>query len=247
MSDREQLSLHDWFFSILREYLKAFPIAYYIYLETGIRFALPHKVSIRKPDLFVIRNDNPIQYEMPDRTYHGICDLAIESLSDSTQAEIDRDTVVKKQEYAIAGVREYYILDVRHGHTNFYQLAANNRYQPMQPQNGIIYSQVLPGFQFRLEHLIRQPDLIELIDDPVYQSYVMVNYQKQLRMTEAARQEAAKAQQEAAKAQQEAAKAQQEAAKAQQEATVAQEEAAAAKQETERLAAKLREFGIDPD
>jgi Uma2 family endonuclease len=226
MSDREQLRLHDWFFSILREYLKAYPIAYFIYLETGMRLALAHKTTIRKPDLFIIRNDNPVQYEVPDQTYHGICDIAIESVSDSTKAAIERDAVVKKGEYALAGVREYYILDVRHGNTNFYQLAGNI-YHPIRPTaDGVICSTVLPGFQFRLEHLVQQPDLLDLVDDPVYQGYMMLDYQAQRRLTDAARQEAEQAQQQAQQAQQEAQQAQ---------------------QQTARLAAKLRELGIDPD
>ena len=59
-----------------------------------------------------------------------------------------------------------------------------------------------------------------------------------------------RAQQEAARAQQEATRAQQEAARAQQEAARAQQEAARAQQEANRadkLAAKLKELGIDPD
>ncbi len=47
----------------------------------------------------------------PDRTYQGIFDLCIESLSDSTRSEIERDVVAKKNEYEAIGVQEYYILD----------------------------------------------------------------------------------------------------------------------------------------
>lgn len=62
-----------------------------------------------------------------------------------------------------------------------------------------------------------------------------------------AKQEAAEAQQQAAEAQQQAVEAQQQAAEAQQQAAEAQQQAVEAQQRAERLAAKLRELGIDPE
>lgn len=110
----------------LRTYLEVYPIAKYLFLEVGFRLVLPNKTTIRKPDLFVVRNDNPVPLHDTDRTYAGISDLCVESLSDSTQEEIERDTITKKHEYAQVGVKEYYILDAG-DEMNFYRLNARVR------------------------------------------------------------------------------------------------------------------------
>ncbi|MEN8217229.1 MAG: Uma2 family endonuclease [Pseudomonadota bacterium] len=66
----------------------------------GFRLALPNKTAIRRPDLGVVCNNNPVSFEANDRTYRGVCDMCIEALSDSTKEDKERDTVTKKQEYA---------------------------------------------------------------------------------------------------------------------------------------------------
>jgi hypothetical protein len=43
---------------------------------------------------------------------------------------------------------------------------------PLPAQGGVIRSRLLPGFQFRLADLYRLPELPELIEDPVYESFV---------------------------------------------------------------------------
>jgi Uma2 family endonuclease len=197
--------LYRWFYLLLSTYLTAKPIATMLNLEIGFRLALPKKVTIRKPDLFIVRNDNPAPLGLHDRTFKGICDLCIESLSDSTRKERERDTKVKKEEYALVNVPEYFILDAGRTYTAFYRLGDGGVYQEIDPgPDGIIRSDVLPGFQFRIADLYRQPDLLALIDDEVYRHYVLLDYQA----------ERARAEQERARA--------------------------------DRLAAKLRELGIDP-
>ncbi|MEM7537910.1 MAG: Uma2 family endonuclease, partial [Chloroflexota bacterium] len=104
-------------------------------------------------------------------------DLCIELISDSRREHITRDTQDKRTEYAHAGVTEYFILDdsrpPRPNETAFYRLNPSGIYQPIQPVNGIIACSVLPEFQFRREHLLTQPDVITLLDDPVYQGYIL--------------------------------------------------------------------------
>jgi len=51
-------------------------------------------------------------------------------------------------------------------------------------QGDIIRSEVLPGFQFRISDLYRQPELTELTEDPVYKTYIMTEYQAEKRRTE---------------------------------------------------------------
>lgn len=119
---------------------------------------------------------NLVQMADEDRTYWGVFDLCVECVSDSTRAEIERDTITKKGEYEAVGVQEYYILDDQHQSTTFYELTASGVYQPIQAQAGIIASRVLSDFQFRIEDLYRQRPWEDLVEDQVYQHFVLPAY-----------------------------------------------------------------------
>ncbi|MEZ4658476.1 MAG: Uma2 family endonuclease [Caldilineaceae bacterium] len=171
MSDYAQFRLYLWFLGILNDFLHVNPIGRMIGLEMGFRMELPHKVAIRKPDLAVVLDTNPVPLQDKDRSYDGIFDLCIESISDSRPSQVTRDVQTKFQEYAAGGVQEYFILDERQKETVFYQLNDRGVYEPLAPQNGVIRSQILPGFQFRQADLYRLPEPPELVDDPVYAGF----------------------------------------------------------------------------
>jgi hypothetical protein len=106
--------------------------------------------------------------------------------------------VVKKGEYAAGGVREYYLLHHSSRLRQFYRLNAQGGYEPLPVgPGGLIRSAVLPGFQWRLGDLERQPSLEALIDDPVYQGYVLLNLQQERQRAEQERQRAEQAWQRA--------------------------------------------------
>ncbi len=179
--------LYAWFIDILKDYLHVFPIARMVGLELGFRMVLPSKVTIRKPDLGVVLNSNLVPLGDEDRSYKGTFDICIESLSDSDQGEIDRDTIIKKSEYAMAGVKEYYILDDQHAETVFYRLNDQGIYEPIQPDaDGVIRSTALPGFQFRLDDIYRQPMPPEIVSDPVYSSFISPYYRAERERAEQA-------------------------------------------------------------
>lgn len=225
LPDYEQVLSYGWFQGLLRWYLQVYPIAKMIFLEMGFRLPLDDKTTIRKPDLFIVRNDNPIPLLHDDRSYHGICDLCVESISDSDKGEIERDTKTKKVEYEGVGVHEYYILDARGRYMTFYRRTPKGEYVPIVPDaNGVIHSEVLPGFRFRIVDLYRQPSILAMAADPVYQDFVMVDYQI-----------------EKQRAEQEHQRAEQERQRAEQAEAVAQQERARA----EQFAAKLRALGIE--
>jgi len=238
VADYIKVQLYFWFLELLRRYLQTHPIARLTGLEMGFRMPLQIKTVIRKPDLGVVLNSNPTSLGDHDRTYKGIFDLCIESLSDSSTNEIERDTVQKLGEYASAGIREYYILDDKDVETHFLQ-NVNGVYQPITPINGIIQSRVLPGFQFRIKDLYDQPELVKLTEDPVYQTYVLPEYQAEKRRAE---QERLAKERETLRAEQERIAKEQERMAKEYEAQRAEQE----RLEKERLAAKLRELGIDP-
>lgn len=179
MADVRNAAIYRWLLKLLEAYLETHAVAQLVNLEIGFRLALgKKKTTIRKPDLFVVRHDNPVALNPLDRNYHGICDLCIESLSDSTRGEIERDVKTKKAEYEGVGVREYYILDASDEHMSFYSLTPNGDYALIAPVEGdVIQSAVLPGFQFRISDLHRQPTLIQLAEDDVYRHFVLLQYQ----------------------------------------------------------------------
>jgi len=176
VTDYAKYMMYLWLLDVLRDFLHVQPVARIIGLETGFRLALPTKTTIRKPDLGLVLATNPVPLADHDRSYHGIFDLCIESLSDSNQGEIDRDTIIKRAEYAEAGVQEYYILDERGIETQFYRLTRRGVYQPLPRTDGVIRSQVLPGFQFRVQDLYDKPAPPQMVQDPVYNSFISPFY-----------------------------------------------------------------------
>lgn len=186
LPDYRRIAMVGWFLTLLRSYLEVNPIAKLLHLEMGFRLAMLDKTTIRKPDLFAVRNDNPVPLRETDRSYHGICDLCVESLSDSSREESERDTVVKKREYALVGVKEYYILDLD-GQMAFYRRNEAGAYEPLSADaDGVIRSSVLPGFQFRIADLYLMPPQEMMAEDPVYRHFVLLKLQAEIQRAEVA-------------------------------------------------------------
>ncbi len=224
--DPETFRMYDWFYILLREYLKTHTLGELIGLKIGFRMSLPGKTVIRKPDLALILNTNPTPMELHEIIYKGIFDMCFEFLSDAEPWEVERDTVTKKSEYCLSGVREYFILDRKGRETAFYRLRGGF-YTPVMPTpDGLICSRVLPGFQFREEDLYLRPSENKMAEDPVYRSFVRKDYQKERQGRKKAEKRAEKADQRAQKADQQARK---------------------ERQRAEKLAAMLRELGMDAD
>jgi hypothetical protein len=72
----------------------------------------------------------------------------------------------------------YYILDAQRERTQFFRLnKTRSIYKAIKPQKGgIIKSKVLPGFQFRIEDLFDKPSIEEMVENKVYQQFVMPSY-----------------------------------------------------------------------
>lgn len=132
-------------------------VQHVIMRKIGFRLALSDKVAIRKPASAVISDENPVKLQGSDSVYSGIFDICIDTVSDISDETVRQDTVIKKDKYEAAGVREYYLLDAEKRHTAFYRLGSRGRYEHIRPDgNDIISSDVLPGFHFRVSDLYRQ-------------------------------------------------------------------------------------------
>ena len=219
VSTISQLRLYRWFLQILSYYLEVNRLAEAAMFEFLAEMEVGDKIVKRKPDLLIVRNDNPIPLHDEDNSYAGVCDLCVELLSTSNQANIDRDITKKKREYEAAGVHEYLILDRDGDHMEFYRLDARGTYATVQPDAaGLVAFETLPGFQFRWADLLVRPPLRQLVEDPVYNHYILPEYDMLKRRVEQAEQ---RAEQESQRAEQES-------------------------QRAEWYAVHLRALGIDP-
>ena len=239
LANAPQLDLGNWFLALLHQYVNTHSIAKLINMETGFLLTMtdagePSGVrrAVRKPDIGVILDSNPVSWGATDqRSFAGVCDAVVEFLSDSTPAEVLRDTEEKRRDYALAGVKEYTILDPSGEHMRFYRLTEAGEYEAIQPDvEGVIHSEVLPGFRFRLADLYEMPELEELALIDTYRGYVLLKYQASA--SEAARQAAAR---------QEAEQRAAEEASARQEAEQRAESEASARQEAEQRAGQAEQ------
>ncbi|WP_295431821.1 Uma2 family endonuclease [uncultured Thiodictyon sp.] len=178
VSDYETFQVYHWFMLLLGHFLRARPMAKLVALEMGFRLPLPTGTVIRRPDFGVVCNDNPQPLLPLDVSYHGVFDVCIEALSDKERRSIERDTLVKKAEYAAGGVPEYYILHRTPEQQAFFIRTPAGVYVPISPEDGVIRSRVLPGFQFRLADLCGRPEHERLRDDPVYAAFVLPGWRE---------------------------------------------------------------------
>ena len=194
-----QLDLYNWFLSLLLCHVETFQHAALINLETGFVLKIEDaaepsgaRIQVRKPDTGVILHSNPVSWGGSEqRHFAGVCDMVVEALSDSTPAEVLRDTEEKRRDYALGGVKEYYILDPDGERMRFYRLAADGRYAEIRPDaEGVVRSEVLAGLQFRLADLRRRPRLAELARDEVYSGYVIPELQVAVTRAEGAEEQA---------------------------------------------------------
>ena len=226
MSDYHNYQMYKWLRSVLERYLSVHRGEKMVEQVFGFRIALPHHVSIRKPDLAVVASANPSDLRKYDKSFAGIYDLCIELLSDATKKGIERDIVDKKNEYESIGVKEYYILDAEDNYMAFYHLNQYGIFVPIKLiDNDIVRSEVLKGFQFRVSDLFRQPEIDELTDDTVYCGFVLPDR----------------------KTKQRAEKAEKKAEAERQRAEDAEKLAEQEKQRADLLAEKLRALGISVD
>ncbi|NEX17952.1 MAG: hypothetical protein C1943_15370 [Halochromatium sp.] len=193
VSDALTTWIYQWLLGLFRLYLDSHHNARLTCLEFGFRLSLPNKVAIRKPDLGLVLDSNPQPLADLDRSYQGTFDLCVEALSDSSPAEIRRDTEQKHDEYQAAGVPEYYIIHHDPRWQLFYRRNAFGLYEPIPREAGLIRSAILPGFRFRLEDLSRQPSPEAMLEDPVYAPFVLPNWQRDRQARAQAEQRAATA------------------------------------------------------
>ena len=245
VSDYQGIVTADWFNQLLRDYNKAYPTCKVISLEMGFTLNLPDKRTIRKPDIGIILNSNLVELELFDISYSGIVDFCVEILSDSNIANVKRDTVTKKEEYCLAGVKEYLIIDGKGERTAFYRLSNSGNYEPVKPVNNVLKSEVLPHFQFRESDLYSRPSQEEMSEDEVYKDFVFLSYQTEKKKAKAEKKRADVADHKA-KAEKKRADAERKKADiANQRADAEKQKIKEAEAKIKNLSAKLKSLGVN--
>ncbi len=127
------------------------------YAQLGELLAAPFEMKVspnassREPDLLFVAQENLDR--LSDKKLDGPADLAVEIVSSSSAT---RDRAEKFYEYQDAGIREYWLIDPRHGfeRADFWVLNSKGLYQPVPlDENDVYRSTVLDGFWFDISWL----------------------------------------------------------------------------------------------
>ncbi len=128
-----------------------------------MKMVIGGKIKGREPDVFVVRNDN--LNRIGEQFLDGAADLVVEVISTDS---IIRDTQDKFEEYEIAGVAEYWIIDPSRRTANFYGLDENGRYrQLLLKEDGKFESRIIPGLWIDPEWLWKEelPTVMSVIKE----------------------------------------------------------------------------------
>jgi Uma2 family endonuclease len=105
-----------------------------------------------EPDIAVVLKD---RLPLVHRGYvDGPPDLAIEIVSPES---VERDHTKKRRQYQTAGVPEYWIVDEIEQLVVPLRLNVKGQYREIRVRNGVLASQVVPGFWIRPEWLWQSP------------------------------------------------------------------------------------------
>ncbi|MEA2510561.1 MAG: hypothetical protein QOJ59_48 [Thermomicrobiales bacterium] len=129
--------------------------------QLGLVFAAPHDVrfdprNIVQPHIvFLSREKRRLMRKGNVKLIDGAPDLLIEIFSPSNRGH---DFIKKASQYATFGVREYWIIDAE-AETTDVQVPRDRVFVPLIAEDGIVRSEVLPGFQVNPKGLFAIPDL----------------------------------------------------------------------------------------
>ena len=142
------VQLHTWLGAVLRSWLEFRPIGQ-VFVE-GYGMRLPR--SLRVPDVMVVKNEHKDRIQ---ETYlDGPADLVVEVVSPES---VLRDYQEKVQEYAQAGVPEYWIVDPAHQVVSALGLKQGAYEVLFEGREGRLASRVLPGFWLEAAWLWQEP------------------------------------------------------------------------------------------
>jgi Uma2 family endonuclease len=139
-------------FSLLRAFVLARHLGLVFAAPLDVRFDQRNTVQ---PDIvFLSRAKRHLMRKSSFKLIDGAPDLLIEILSPFNRGH---DYIKKAALYATFGVREYWIVDPE-AETITVQVLRDGLYVPLVSEDGIVRSEVLPGFEVNLKGLFALPD-----------------------------------------------------------------------------------------
>jgi len=151
----------DYLMALLQHFLYAHPLGEVCSAPFLMR--LPKRPSGRMPDILFIAKEN--LGRIKQNYLNGPADLVVEIVSPESKK---RDREDKFSEYAQAGIREYWLIDIERKQAEFYQLGDKNAYRPVSiNQDGIYHSAVLSGLWLKVDWLWQEslPPLLEVLKE----------------------------------------------------------------------------------
>jgi Uma2 family endonuclease len=139
----------NWLCSLLRIYVESHKLGKVI--SGPFQMRLRKLKCGREPDILFILNENLSKL---NATYlDGPADLVVEVISEESRM---RDKRIKFDEYQEAGIKEYWLIDPYEKIINFYVLK-KDKYQKIEPKQGIYYSKVIKNFWLNTNWLFEDP------------------------------------------------------------------------------------------
>jgi Uma2 family endonuclease len=145
---------HQWIVFLFHQMLQQF-----VWPHLGLALFAPLRIRIskkkfREPDVVFMLNEHK---DRIGDEYWTAADLAMEVVSPGKKAR-QRDLVDKRQEYARAGIREYWIIDPRLREIIVYQLKAKKYFRIGIFKKGTqAVSRLLPGFTVDVDAIFAKP------------------------------------------------------------------------------------------
>ncbi|MBI2301086.1 MAG: Uma2 family endonuclease [Armatimonadetes bacterium] len=139
--------LGAWLLRVLSEFVEEHALGEVFYAEYLMKNDV--RPSGRLPDLMFVSASHAERVLL--NFLDGVPDLAVEIVSPES---FERDRADKFDEYALAGVREYWVLDPVRLLADFYQLDESGRYREVAPDaDGVYHSREIAGLWVRVEWL----------------------------------------------------------------------------------------------
>lgn len=132
-------------------------------IPAPFQIKMDFRPSGRQPDIMFVSNEN--LHRLEKQYVNGTADLIIEIVSPES---FYRDTEKKFEEYEMAGVEEYWIIDYRRRTANFYYLDKNGKYKLLPlSSDGKFESRVIEGLWINTDWLWQEelPSLMDVLKD----------------------------------------------------------------------------------
>jgi Uma2 family endonuclease len=137
---------------LLRHYAEHHRLGKVFIAPFQMKITAGRKISGREPDIVFIAANHLDR--LREVYLDGPADLAIEIISPDSRS---RDREEKFAEYGAAGVGEYWTIDPKRKHAEFFELGADGTYRAAAAQQGTYTSAILAGFTLRVDWLWQDP------------------------------------------------------------------------------------------